>query len=482
MKFKTRTVVRFYVLSVIVWVMGLCAPAALAAIQFKDVTHTAGVAKTTISYGSSWADFDGDGRPDLWVSNHWSGASLYRNRGDGTFADVTPPILSKSVDRHGAAWADFDNDGDQDLLVLTGGKLGTVQIPNQFFINDKGTLKESATRLGLDYPGRGRMALWFDWNGDGDLDVLLVNQRRPDRKFPTALFTQDAGQFVSEKIAKLFPINNAYLEFAQLSLSNACTPGVPVVVIQRRNNYPARIYGFDEDGFQNSKNDFGFPKVKGHVTDAALADFDGDLITDFFIARRKDNLCKLFVQTPNGVKDATADADLNQPLRLVQSVVAADFDNDMDVVLYLVRFKPRSNRLFENLGDGTFRAVPEAGGAQGGAFGRGHDVTTADFDMDGFMDLFVTNGNGTNQGPNLLFRNQGNANHWLEVDLEGTVSNRDGIGAELIATVGGVDQLREQNGGVHAHAQNHSRIHFGCWNHTRVDFPVPESASADLGI
>jgi hypothetical protein len=61
----------------------------------------------------------------------------------------------------------------------------------------------------------------------------------------------------------------------------------------------------------------------------------------------------------------------------------------------------------------------------------------------------------------------GNRNHWLEVDLVGTASNRDGIGARLIATVGGIQQLREQNGGMHAKSQNHARIHFGCGSRTQ---------------
>jgi hypothetical protein len=454
--------------------MGLWAPTALAGIRFQDVAATAGVARTTRSYGAAWADINGDGHPDLWTGNHNYGARLYRSNGDGTFTDVSSLTELKRVDLHGAAWADFDNDGDPDLLALVGAEGGTNSIPNRFFVNDKGRLIESSVSRGLDYPlGRGRTPLWFDWNGDGALDVLIVTARRPDGQAPTALFTQQAGHFRFEVVPKLLPATDSNLFFAYLALSNRSLPGAPAVAIHQFNGFPGHIYGYGSGGLRNADKAFGFPGISGAATDVAVADFDGDLVSDFYVARStRGSFGKLFVQTPEGVSDATFYADLDHPQGYVESVVAADFDNDMDVDLYLVRASRTSNQpnlLYENLGDGAFRAVPDAGGAQGSTVGLGSDVTTVDFDRDGFMDLFVTNGNWESEGPNQLFRNLGNRNHWLEVDLVGTVSNRDGIGARLIATVGGVQQLREQNGGMHAKSQNHARIHFGCGSRTRVD-------------
>lgn len=158
------------------------------------------------------------------------------------------------------------------------------------------------------------------------------------------------------------------------------------------------------------------------------------------------------------------------------SVAAADFDNDMDIDLYLVCRGPARNVpniLLENIGGGHFVVVPDAGGASGSILGRGDSVVTADFDRDGFMDLFVTNGIGSaifgDEGPHQLFRNEGNSNHWIEIDLEGVLSNRDGIGATILLEAGGVSQIREQRGGMHYTAQNHQRIHFGLGTHRKVD-------------
>ena len=106
--------------------------------------------------------------------------------------------------------------------------------------------------------------------------------------------------------------------------------------------------------------------------------------------------------------------------------------------------------------------------------GRGDVVVTADYDRDGFLDLFVTNGADPTSpfvadGPHQLFHNQGNSNHWLEIDLEGVVSNRDGIGSRVeLETDDGIIQIREQTGGMHRIAQNHQRLHFGLGSHILV--------------
>lgn len=175
----------------------------------------------------------------------------------------------------------------------------------------------------------------------------------------------------------------------------------------------------------------------------------------------------MLFNTPAGFVDAPSQPALTAKTAC-ESVVAGDFDNDMDVDLYLVcrgQVSNLPNLLLENDGNGVFRAVPLAGGAEGSTAGRGDSVAMADFDNDGFPDLFVSNGNGEvpfTDGPYQLFRNTtANGNHWLELQLRGVRSNRDGVGARVIVTAGGKSQLREQSGGVHRLSQNFQRLHFG---------------------
>ncbi len=157
------------------------------------------------------------------------------------------------------------------------------------------------------------------------------------------------------------------------------------------------------------------------------------------------------------------------------NVAAGDFDNDMDIDLYLVRSSTAENlpnHLYENQGDGNFIHLPDTGGAAGSERGRGQSVTMADYDRDGYLDLFVTNGRGMypfSDGPDQLYRNLGSGNNWLQIDLEGTVSNRDGIGARLFTTTpDGKTQLRENGGGIHWAQQDQKRIHFGLAHNEEV--------------
>ncbi|MBE9046995.1 CRTAC1 family protein [Pleurocapsales cyanobacterium LEGE 10410] len=183
---------------------------------------------------------------------------------------------------------------------------------------------------------------------------------------------------------------------------------------------------------------------------------------------------RLLINTEQGFVDQSETAGINSVPNPSESVVAGDFDNDMDVDVYVLASGSagnRSNLLYDNQGDGTFTPVANAGGAAGTKLGVGEAVATADYNLDGFLDLFVTNGKTEvhEDGPYQLFQNQGNENHWLEIDLQGTVSNRDGIGAQVLVTAGGVTQLREQSGGIHNRAQNHQRLHVGLADNTTVD-------------
>jgi hypothetical protein len=116
------------------------------------------------------------------------------------------------------------------------------------------------------------------------------------------------------------------------------------------------------------------------------------------------------------------------------------------------------------------------GSAITGRAGTTESVISADYDADGFVDLFVTNGLNLFPlrvgGQTQLFRNRGNANNWLELDLTGVASNRDGVGAKVLVTSGGVTQYREQNGGYHRWSQNHSRIHVGLARNSIADITI----------
>lgn len=190
-----------------------------------------------------------------------------------------------------------------------------------------------------------------------------------------------------------------------------------------------------------------------------------------------------FTDGPQGA----ATAGLNTPI-FGMAATAADFDNDMDMDIYVVNnggSRNQPNILYINNGSGRFTAQANAGGAQGPVgpnqmanAGSGDTAVAADYNNDGRMDLFLANGINLEPyhdgGPSVLLKNEtANGNRWIQIQLRGTSTNRDGVGAKVIATVpSGKKQMREQHGGYRRTAQDHNRIHFGLGSNTRVDLEV----------
>jgi len=194
---------------------------------------------------------------------------------------------------------------------------------------------------------------------------------------------------------------------------------------------------------------------------------------------------KLLMNRPSGWTDETVARGLGGEVLCVTGV-AGDFDNDMDQDIYLgCTGGPNNiaNVMYENQGDGTFIALPNGAGAAGyvGAAvlenaGTTESAITADYDLDGFLDIFVTNGNNLRPtghgGPKQLFRNLGNENNWIELDLIGVQDNRDAIGATILVTAGGVTQYLEQNGKYHRWSQSHKRMHVGLAANATADITI----------
>lgn len=460
-------------------------------VSFEDTTAIAGVGTRShtgggLASGSAWGDFNGDGRPDLFVGNHYDKPALFRNLGGGRFANVTDTVMvhpshladGRWGDQHGAAWADIDENGTSDLLVLVGANEGEGEGSNQLYLNTGGKLADRAAQYKIQYPlARSRTPLWIDYDNDGHLDLFEGAVKRPDGAAPPTLFRRTGSSFTDVRNQVNFRPNatvsawasdvnrDGRLELLYQGPGRLTAPAAPFAT--HLNIIDTRGAAF-RDATPRS--------FRGSFADIIAADYDRDLRPDLFFCNSWHASVKnpigfdLYLNKASGMVRVEGEARtrLNEVERSCRpSAIAADFDNDMDIDIFLDagtegildgKGGDLPNIMLWNRGDGTFDADGSAGGAIGRQRGWADSASAADYDGDGFVDIYLTYNKETSQ----LYRNRGNANHWLEIDLRGTRSNREGIGAQVYVTAGGVTQLREQTGGIHRYwSQDHTRVHVG---------------------
>jgi len=429
---------------------------------FTKITDSPIVNDHGDSTGVAWADYDGDGDLDLFVSNFGSPLNyLYRNNGDGSFARITTgAIATDDTNSEGCAWADYDNDGDLDLFVAVGLNGKDLLYQN----NGDGTFSKVTTGSLVTSGGSSRGCAWGDYDNDGYTDLFVSNE---------------GGQndFLFH--------NNGDGTFSRITTGSVVTSG---------GNSTGCAWGdYDNDGFldlfvaNNNENNFlyhnnrdgTFTRITSGriVTDggsslgAAWGDYDNDGFLDLFVANANQ---KNFLYHNNG--DGTFTRITSGPI--VNDVgyswgaAWADYDNDGFLDLFVVNGPPsgpgQNDFLYHNSGDGTFTRITTGSLVNDGAIGDG--CAWGDYNNDGFPDLMVSNLNGQN---NLLYRNNGNSNHWLIVQCAGRSSNRAGIGAKVRvqASISGQTrwQLREISGGSGYASQNALHACFGLGDATNVD-------------
>jgi len=381
--------------------------------------------------------------------------------------------------------ADFDNDGDNDFFLTRSDIALSNQSPSVF--------RAANDIVVADLLNRGRqIGFSFRTTGQIALDISDIFEQEPNLN-ANQIFIGASGR--NPTAAELRAFRNTDTPTSiNLDVENTSRPSL---VLNRNSNGVNGIAGNRSSkgiyiGFDNNSQTWQVrlssnqPEIfraivesTANVTDVRPINFSNPNpasrgLTDQLWTYDSNN--RRFVNRQN--------VGLNTPT-LSQSAVAADFDNDKDIDIYIANSSTTINQpniLYENRGDGTFRTVEMAGGARGFRVGPSHldfnigaRLATADYNNDGAVDIFV--GSTTIKSPrktylgtpSQLFRNRGNGNNWILLDLEGVESNRDAIGAQVRLTSGGVTQLREQNGGIHVFAQNDQRLHFGLGQDNRID-------------
>ena len=459
----------------------------------------------TMGPGCAFLDYDGDGWLDILLVNgaDWQGHKhqrstlrLYRNNRNGTFTDVTERAgLAVEMYGMGVAVADYNNDGFPDILITAVGQ-------NRLFQNNgRGKFIDVTEAAGLG--GRNAFstsALWFDFDRDGLLDLLVCNYVRwsPARDVfcsvdgkrksyctpeayhgETCWLFRNRGNGTFEDVTAKSGIFDTTSKSLGAALLDYDGDGWPDLFIAN-DTQPNKLYHNLRDGtFEDVAVRAGVAFSEDGKARAGMgvdaADFDNSGVTSIAITNFDNEMMALYRPLRSGVfADIAMRAGIGQPSRNSLGFGCAFFDVNLDGYLDLLAVNGhidetarhlRTNLayaqppdLFINDGKGGFREVAAAAGAEFAQPKVARGLALGDFDRDGDVDILIT----TNQGPAYLYRNDVAAGQRsLRLRLVGTKSNRDAIGAVVRVSTPDGTQSRMVRTGSSYLSQSELAVTFG---------------------
>ncbi|HKD03010.1 MAG TPA: CRTAC1 family protein [Terriglobales bacterium] len=423
---------------------------------YTDMASSAGIPLTATASvsGSTFADIDNDGHPDLLLLGGPQAQNiLLHNNGNGTFTDIsaTSGLQGIGVNNFGASWGDYDNDGFLDVVIVdhadcSGNNSGVHLYHN----NQNLTFTEVTSFLGTTkISGRGLTALFVDYNQDGRVDLMVGNDQGTN--FGANVLWRNDG-----------PNGSGGWTFTDVSASSGFGIGMAAMGMGVGDYNRDGQYDIYLNNFANSPNPANNILLAGSASGVFLQN-QGDQQGGAH-AKRATVPC---LSPPGG-----------QAASVTWGGGFMDFNNDGWDDIWMAGSGAGANGCTEiqdnttvlfNL-KGTYLDLGGQASLRGPATaGSSPAAVFTDFNNDGFMDVFQAPSNGLEH----LYVNQGISggitNSWLQVKLVGTVSNRDAVGARLVASVGGVNLVKTVfNGGTY---QGNSTLiqQFGLGTSTQAD-------------
>ena len=401
--------------------------------RWTDVTSIAGVGDTTYSIGCSCGDIDNDGDIDLYVTN-FGGDILFRNNNDGTFTDITYTAnIQNNYWSSNSIFFDMDNDGWLDLYVVNyidynrnnndwcGNQLNNIErycdidlydpIPDKLYRNiGAGHFIDISYEAGINsLKAKGLGVTANDIDLDGDLDLYVAN----------------------DKSNNFMLINNGQGDFSNKS---------------RVRGVAVNQYG--ESGRSNNI-DFG--------------DINNDGYMDLIVSNHSKNQIELYINNPSGFfQNFTSMIKLNEDNNLTSSFGAKFYDMNADGLLDIIvtggsyhnSKEGQPSLIYINKHDLNFNSIPIKNSinnhSRGSAYG--------DLDNDGDIDIVINNNNNE---PSILMKIDMPQKNWVGLKLEGTRSNKDGIGAKVVIKTSSGSQIRTINRAGSFLSSNDNRLLFG---------------------
>ena len=437
--------------------------------QFHDIAMDLGMDVNAMSGGICMDDFNNDGYLDLIVSS-WGFEDQIRyfeNDTKGGFTDKTSYTgLVGVTGGLNLKHADYNNDGLLDFIILRGAWLENYGvIPNSLIRNNgDGTFSDVTVETGLYSPKPTQTAIWADFNLDGWIDLFIANESTPKGENNCELFINNSDGTFSE-VAKQSGITETGF-FKGVDSGDINNDGYPDLYISNfKGENLLYINAADEVGlsFYLAADSVGVAEPMDSFS-TWIFDYNNDGYEDIFVSgyssekispanmlmanirlhedeRLVERRPKLYRNNGNGTfTNVGYESGLTEPVTTM-GCNFGDLDNDGFLDFYVATGDPSflsivPNKMYHNKNGQGFEDVTFGGGF--GHIQKGHAVGFGDLDMDGDQDIYAVMG-GAYEGDtyqNVLFENPiGNANNWINIVLEGTVSNRSAIGARIVLTI-----------------------------------------------
>ncbi len=437
--------------------------------RFEDRAKELGVGHVGLSGGSIMEDFNNDGLLDLMCSGIGlrEPLKLFFNRGASGFEDVsTEAGLDGLFGGLNLLQTDYNNDGYADVMVLRGGWFGGQgRHPNSLLKNNgDGTFSDVTEEAGLLSFHPTQTAAWFDFDSDGFLDVFIGNETMQVERHPCELFRNN-GDGTFTECAKESGLDH-YGMVKGVAVGDVDNDGRPDLFLSQ-GGQPNVLYRNEGPAEEKSREKWGWRfsdvSIKAGVVEPTWSfptwfwDYDNDGWLDLFVAdyRMSDSgdLLRDYLGEAHGAEtarlyrnrgDGTFE-DVSQAVKVSRILFAmgcnfGDLDNDGFLDFYLGTGDPdlgslMPNRMFRNDRGREFHDVTTSGGF--GHLQKGHGVSFGDIDNDGDQDIYQDMG-GAYSGDvysNVLYLNPGTENQFIGISLEGTRSNRMGVGARILVEV-----------------------------------------------
>jgi tetratricopeptide (TPR) repeat protein len=434
--------------------------------KFSDIAKNLGVDDNKGAGGTCVDDFNNDGYLDI-IASSWGfndQIKYYENDGRGGFVDKTNSTgLTGVTGGLNLQHADYNNDGNLDFIILRGAWLEEMgNIPNSLIRNNgDGTFTDVTIESGLYSLRPTQTAVWRDFDLDGWLDIFIANESSPAKKNNCELYLNNgdgtfsdvaleagisetgffkgvsSGDFNNDRLPDLYVSNYSGENILYLNRSNS-EKGLLFEMADKKagisgpdRSFPTWIFDFDNDGFEDIF-------VSGYSTNNSTP---AHLMMENIKSEKVGHKPKLFKNYGDGTfGDVSSELGLTEPVTTM-GCNFGDLDNDGFLDFYLATGDPNffsivPNRMYRNNRGDNFEDITYSAGF--GHIQKGHAIGFGDLDMDGDQDIYTVMG-GAYEGDNytnILFENPiGNKNNWINIVLEGKMSNRSAIGARIVLTI-----------------------------------------------